>query len=381
MTLVKCVVWDLDGTVWPGVAIESADSRPTPFPEALRAMALLERRGVVNSVASRTDPVVREVLLAHPELADRFIAPQLGWGHKSDMIRAIADELGIGVSAVAFVDDNPFERAEVSAVLPEVQVLAPAELYARLDTPSFCPEVLTEDASRRVERYRQEQRRAAAARAFGGTTEDFLHGCGIRLQVAEARDGDVDRLAELIGRTHRFNTTGEFWDADQVRRMIGDPSWFVPVARLTDRYGDYGLIGAALVWRGSPERPARRSPDQPAGSALSQPAGSSTPAVWHLRLFSVSCRAAGRNVPTALLGWLIRRARRGGADKLLVDVRPSDANLELRVLLRAAGFTADDESIPAGGDRDGLVSLRRGTRDDLPPVPWLTLDEVPGDVD
>lgn len=373
MTLVKCVVWDLDGTVWPGVAIESADPRPAPFPEALRAMALLEGRGVVNSVASRTDPVVRELLLVHPELADRFVAPQLGWGHKSDMIRTIAGELGIGVSAVAFVDDNPFERAEVSTVLPEVRVLAPAELYGQLDSPLFRPAVLTEDAGRRVERYREERRRIEAAREFGGTSEDFLRGCDIRLRVAEATGADVDRLAELIGRTHRFNTTGAFWDADQVRRMVDDPAWFVPVARLTDRYGDYGLIGAALVQRGSAEPAEARRPA--AGSAERPATG------WHLRLFTVSCRAAGRNVPTALLGWLVRRARAAGAGELLVDIRPSDANLELRVLLRAAGFTADaaadarpDGTLPLP---DGTLPLRRGTRDDLPPVPWLTIDEVP----
>lgn len=359
-TPVKCVVWDLDGTVWPGVAIESVDLRPTPFPEALRAMTLLEGRGVVNSVASRTDPVVREVVLAHPDLGDRFVAPQLGWGHKSDMIRTIAAELGIDVSAVALVDDNPFERAEVAAVLPDVRVLAPAELYAGLDAPPFRPEVLTEDAARRVERYRQEQRRQAAAQAYGGTSEDFLRGCDIRLRVGPAGVGDVDRVAELIGRTHRFNTTGEFWDADQVRTMIADPAWFVPVARLTDRYGDYGLIGTALVERGSAADPT-----------------------WRLRLFTVSCRAAGRSVPTALLGWLLGVARDGGADELLVDLRPSHANLELRVLLRAAGFLPDpgpaapdapDAPDASDAGADGRLLLRRATRDDLPPVPWLTIE-------
>lgn len=379
-TRIKCVVWDLDGTVWPGVAIESSGPRPVPFPEALHAMDLLERRGLVNSVASRTDPVVREVLRADPRLGERFVAPQLGWGHKSDMIRTIATELGIGTSAVALVDDNPFERAEVSAVLPDVLVLSPAEFHAQLDSPAFRPAVLTADAAHRVERYRQEQRRQAAARAFGGSSEDFLHACDVRLRVSRAAVADIDRVAELIERTHRFNTTGEAWTAEQVRAMITDPSWFVPVARMTDRYGDYGLIGAALVARG---RPTRTSGADPAAGLAVDPAADlradpalGPDAAWRLRLFSVSCRAAGRNIPTALLGWLLGTARRAGVGSLLVDLRPSDANLELRVLLRGAGFTADPGQ-PAAGPGTPLV-LRRDTAADLPAVPWLTIDDETG---
>ena len=82
-----------------------------------------------------------------------------------------------------------------------------------------------------------------------------------------------------------------------------------------DRFGDYGLIGTALVQRHPDDR-----------------------AAWRLRLFMVSCRATGRDVPVAMLGWLIRRARADGAREMLVDVRPSPANVELRLLLRRAGF-------------------------------------------
>jgi FkbH-like protein len=345
VTLVKCVVWDLDGTLWPGVAIESLDAGlPEPFPAALAALATLEERGIVNSVASRTDPSLRALLLADPRLGRRFVTPQLSWGDKSEAIRTVAAELGIATGAVAFVDDNPFERAEVAAMLPEVLVLAPEELYARLESSTFRPDVVTADAQQRVRRYRDEQRRRTAEQGFAGAREDFLRASRIRLALRPAAPADLDRLAELVERTHRLNTTGEPWPADRLAPLLDSPEWTVTLAALTDRYGDYGTIGAAIVQHTAPE--------------------------WRLRLFSVSCRVAGRDVPVGLLGWLLDRARAAGAAQVTVDLRPAEANLELRILLRGAGFdVATDEP-----DAAGLITLARPTSPALPPVPWLTIE-------
>ncbi len=348
MSVVKCVVWDLDGTVWPGVAIEAAEDEPLrPYPQILRTMTLLEERGIVNSVASRTDPAVAETLEKHPDLAGRFVAPQLGWGDKSEAILLVAETLRIDPEAIAFVDDNAFERAEVAAMLPRVLVLAPHELFERLETPAFRPATKTAEARARVDRYRDEERRREASAAFAGTREEFLRGCDIRLIVGRAGPADVERVVELVERTHRFNTTGERWDPTQIRSIVDDPQWLVPVAQLTDRFGEYGLVGTALVERHSEARPA-----------------------WRLRLFMVSCRAAGRDVPVALLGWLIRRARADGAREMLVDIRPNPANVELRMLLRRVGFR------PASGpSTDGTILLSLPVDEDLADVPWLSLGE------
>jgi FkbH-like protein len=357
-TAVKCVVWDLDGTIWRDVAVElPPGARPRVLPEALRAVRLLAGRGILNSLASRTDPAVAGLVEAEPDLAGRFVAPQLGWGHKSDAIGRVAGELGIDPAAVAFVDDDPFERAEVAAMRPEVLVLSPAQLYERLETPRFHPPVVTADGRARAERYRQELRRrsaeaeaGAAAGTAAGDRAEFLRGCRMRLAVGAAGAGDLDRLAELVARTHRFNSTGETWSRQRLAALATDPGWFVPVARLADRFGDYGLIGAGLLER--------------AGSGR---AGSGGDAASRLHLFTVSCRAVGRGAPAGFLRWILARARAEGADRLLMDVRPHAANLELRVLLRGSGFQAAPE-------RPGLLERRL---DDLPaPVPWLTVTEA-----
>jgi methoxymalonate biosynthesis protein len=359
---IKGVVWDLDGTVWPGVAIEGPEGTlPAPAQWALETIEALEERGIVNSVASRTDPVIGTALAADPVLGRRFVAPQLGWGDKSHAIRRIAETLGVSVQALVFVDDSAFERAEVTAMLPGVLVLSPQELRDRFD--ELFPADVTDDARARPGRYREEQERAAAEAGFAGSREDFLRSCEMVLTVRPATPADVPRIAELAKRTHRFNTTGEAWPSDRLAGLVDNPSWFIPVIRLRDRFGDYGQISTALI-----ERPSRGAGGESlagpsVGAGISEQAGSLGSGPWRLRLLMVSCRAAGREVPAAVLGWLIGQAHQAGATAILADVRADLANVELRMLLRQAGFTAAGQGL-----------LTRDTRP-LPGVSHIRLEE------
>src|SRR5437868_3684554 len=112
--MIKCVVWDLDNTLLEGVAAEGEpDGSAPPNAQMLDVISKLEAKGIVNSVASRNDPSMRDRLLSHPLLAGKFVAPQVSWEPKSAAVRRIAESLNIGLDTLAFVDDSPFERAEV----------------------------------------------------------------------------------------------------------------------------------------------------------------------------------------------------------------------------------------------------------------------------
>ncbi|MCK2241385.1 MULTISPECIES: HAD family hydrolase [unclassified Crossiella] len=311
---VKCVVWDLDGTLWDGIAVEqTTETLPAPRPAVLALIDELAARGVMSSIASRTDPSILGLLLADELLAERFVAPQADWQDKSVALRRISAELGIGLAALAFVDDNPFERAEVAAALPEVLVLAPEQAAGLLDSPELDPAALTPEARGRVRRYREDARRKDAETAFTGSRAEFLRWCGMRLTLRPATAADVPRLVELARRTHRMNTTGEVPPVEDVLARLTDPDgWFLPVAELSDRFGGYGLIGAAVI-------------EQDA-------------AVWRVRLLALSCRVAGRGVAPAFLRWVMDRALAEGARELHVPVRPTGANVELRVLFRQCGL-------------------------------------------
>lgn len=332
MTAVKCVVWDLDGTVWDEVAVELPDGvLPRPRPDVLAAMRRLSDAGVLNSVASRSDPAVADLLRRLPDLDAQLVAPQVGWQDKSRSLHLVATDLGISVDALLLVDDSAFERAEVAFALPQVPTLDRTELLDHLD--DLLPEHVSAEGAGRTLHYQAEQRRREAETAYADKAA-FLESCRMELAVADATEADLPRVLELARRAHRLSSTQ--LDLD----LTGPPAWLeregggVVVGRLTDRFGDYGLIALALTTR--------------LDDALV------------VDLLAVSCRVSGRGVPGAFVAELLRRA---GDLPLRVPIRATTANAELRLLVRSLGF-AMDQTEP------GLVvaTLAVGAAPDVPHV-------------
>ncbi|MFF5188200.1 HAD-IIIC family phosphatase [Streptomyces sp. NPDC000345] len=336
---VKCVVWDLDGTLWDDIAVESAtDELPTPRPEMLAAIDALAARGVLSSIASRSAPAVLDRLTGgRPEVRERFLAPQVSWQDKSESLRRIAKELGIAVEALVLVDDSPYERAEVEALLPGVRTLAPTDVPALL--AAFEGREVTPESRERVHRYRTEETRRAESERFQGTREEFLRWCAMRLTVGAATPDETPRALELAARTHRLNSSG--LTPDRLRELTASDGHELFTARMTDRFGAYGVIGAALVDR-------------------------TAPGAWSVPLLALSCRVAGRGAAAAFLFWLMERARQAGAEEFRVTLRPTDANLEMRILLRQAGLRRADDTPGAAPD---AALLARSLHGDLPKAP------------
>ncbi|MFI5965515.1 HAD-IIIC family phosphatase [Streptomyces asoensis] len=367
---VKCVVWDLDGTLWDEIAVESpTDDLPAPRPATLAAIDDLAARGVLSSIASRSAPSVLDRLDAVPGLRARFLAPQVSWQDKSESLRKIAEELGIAVEALVLVDDSPYERAEVEALLPGVRTLDPADVPALL--AAFEGREITPESRARVGRYRTEEARRAEGARFRGSREEFLRWCDMRLTVGAATADELPRALELAARTHRLNSSG--LTPDRLRELAAADGHELYTARMTDRFGDYGIIGAALVDRG-PDTPGVRDG---AGTAS---------ATWAVPLLALSCRVAGRGAAAAFLFRLMERARAAGAEEFRVTLRPTDANLEMRILLRQAGLRRTDAAVPGPADASGAPVARTAPAEaavlgrtlggDLPgPPPWLHVSD------
>jgi FkbH-like protein len=381
-TLVKCVAWDIDNTLLAGIFIESGARRPPADPEMAAVLAELTRRGIVHAIASRNPPAA--AVYAAEVTGGQFVAAECGWERKSAAIGRILADLGIGADALAFVDDDPYERAEVSFALPDVLVLSPEDMTDALGWPAFSPAVVTAEASRRGELYLDRKRRQAAEREFGGSRDDFLRYCQTRVTIAAAGPGDAARLQELSVRTHQFNTAGQGATEATFRAMIASPGQDVVTVRLRDRFGDDGIVGGCVTEH---RENGHRS----------------------VRLLMMSCRAMGRGVIDALLAWLIRAAADDGARALDVPSVLNDRNVPLRLALAAAGFRAADQGIPepragasgtapaeagaaagrsAGADPAGRgysavagqrVVYRRSLDGPLPALPgWLTGTAEPG---
>lgn len=309
MKTVKCVVWDLDNTLWDGILLE--DTSVTLRPEAREVIEALDARGILHSVASRNDPASVERKLDELGLRDYFLHPQVHWGSKVPSIEAIAKALNIGLDAIAFVDDQPFERDEVAHALPAVRTIDAAELALLPSRPDMTPAVITPDARRRREMYRADLVRAQAESEHQGAREDFLASLGMRMRIAPAVEGDLLRAEELTVRTNQLNATGRTYSYDELKAYSESPDHLLLVAELEDRYGTYGKIGLALV---------EKRPD-----------------AWTVLLLLMSCRVMSRGVGSILMAEILRRAREAGA-RLLAHFVDTGKNRMMYVTYKFGGF-------------------------------------------
>jgi len=349
---VKCVAWDIDNTLLTGIFIESGTRQPPADAEMITVLAELGRRGIVHAIASRNPPAA--AAYAAQVTGSTFVAVQCGWDRKSAAIGRILTELGVGADALAFVDDDPYERAEVSFALPDVLVLSPEDMTDALGWPEFSPAAVTEEARRRSELYLDGKRRQAAGREFGGSRDEFLRYCQTKITIALASGADVPRLHELSVRTHQFNSAGEGATEAAFLAMIGSAGREVMTVRLRDRFGDDGIVGGCVVEQGKDGKDSR----------------------WTVRLLMMSCRAMGRGVIDALLAWLIRSAAERGASALEVPAMLNARNVPLRLALAAAGFRAAETASVEGADPAAgrqQVLFRRSLDEPPPELPgWLT---------
>ena len=321
--MLKCVIWDLDDTLWNGTLAEGDNVRLRP--EADDAIHELDKRGILQSIASRNDHSQALAMLARFGLADYFLHPQIGWEQKSNSVARVASLLNIGLSSVAFVDDQIFERAEVAFTHSEVRCFDGNDLSHMLAHPALNPKDVTDEARSRRLLYLSDMRRQEEEQRFEGCKETFLAGLGMRMLILPADQANLDRAAELTARTNQLNTTGYVFSREELDRFSTSPDHLVVVARLEDKYGTYGTIGVALAEIGD--------------------------ATMLIKLLLMSCRVMSRGVGVVMLSYLIKVAHKRGL-QLRVEFIPNDRNRMMEVTLRFAEFK-DCEV------RNGVVILER----------------------
>ncbi|MEA4824991.1 MAG: HAD-IIIC family phosphatase [Clostridiaceae bacterium] len=314
---IKVCVFDLDGTLWNGTLLEG-DTLVLKggIAEVIRE---LDSRGILLSIASLNDRERAWEQVSAFGLGEYFLAPQIGWNAKSEMIAAIAKDLNLGLDTFAFLDDREEQREEVRFSHPEVRVFDAAEYRNILDNADFQPRFVTEDSSRRREMYRQDLARRAQEKNFTGGNEAFLRTLNMRLTVAPVREGDLERVEELTVRTNQLNSTGRTYDYDELVRLIHSPNHIFLIASLDDRFGDYGKIGLVLCEK--------------------------TEDALCIRLLLMSCRVMTRGIGSALLVHLTKLA---AARRLALraDFQGTSRNRIMYITYKLMGF----EEIEREGD-------------------------------
>ena len=306
---VKVLVWDLDNTVWDGVLLEGDEVRVRPA--AAAALRALDARGILHSIASKNDHDLAMERLRTLGVADYFLYPRIGWGAKSAGVEAIARSINVGLDAIAFIDDDPFERDEVRHALPQVRVLDAAEAAALAQRPEFMPRFITDESALRRRMYQADVERNRAEESFAGPQEEFLAALRMKFTIERAQEADLRRAEELTVRTNQLNTSGQTFSYEELDRFRRSPDHLLLIAGLEDRYGTYGKIGLALIAR----QPRR----------------------WTLKLLLMSCRVISRGVGSILIQHILRLARDAGA-RLLAELKPTPRNRMMLVTFKFAGF-------------------------------------------
>lgn len=309
----KCLIWDLDNTLWDGILAEGSEVH---LKDGLQeVLSELDRRGILLSIASKNDPDEAMAKLKDFGIDEFFLYPQISWSTKADSIAAIAKALNIAVDALAFVDDQAFEREEILYHHPDVMVIDAAAYLEIPQMEEFTPRFITEDSKLRREMYRSDLSRKASEETFHGSSEEFLATLQMELTIAPVAYGDLERVEELTVRTNQLNSTGVTYNFDELEGYINSPDHVFLVASLTDKFGTYGKIGIVLLEETEKE--------------------------LKIKLLLMSCRVMTRGIGSALLVHIIKLAETKGK-KLTADFIHTGKNRVMYVTYKLMGFEEEN---------------------------------------
>lgn len=327
----KALVLDLDNTCWGGVIgddgmdgirLAEGDAVGEAFRDVQRTALSLRARGVVLAVSSKnTDEIARQVFKDHPEmiLRENHIAVfQANWNDKATNIKAIAEELNLGLDSFVFLDDNPAERALVREFLPQVAVPElpddPA-LYARtLMAAGYFEAIAFSEEDRKRASYYEDNAKRAALQIGVGSLDDYLASLDMEISFAPFDAKGRERIAQLINKSNQFNLTTRRYTEGEVAGFETDSTLLTLQIRLADRFGDNGMICVVIC------RPAVDN-------------------AWEIDTWLMSCRVLGRRVEQMVLREILMQARARGASRLVGRYIPTARNGMVKDHYERLGFS------------------------------------------
>lgn len=313
---VKCVVWDLDNTIWNGTLIETDEPEKLKLnPGVLDTIQELDRRGIIQSVASKNDMEVAWPVVEKLGLAEYFLYPQIHWNAKSGSIEQIAKCLNIGIDTFALVDDSGFEREQVRSVWPQVRVYDATEVPQLLEKPEVTV-MVTEESKNRRAMYRAEEKRNHLKNSGNEDNVDFLKKCHLQIEIFKPEtEAEILRCYELVVRTNQLNMSGKKYSQEEFRAVLRRPGHKVFAFLCGDDFGEYGIVGFGQY--------------QVVNQQII------------FQEFAMSCRVAGKYVESALFGALLKTE---GCECGTFDVEKTKKNILLRRTLEEIGFKISAET-------------------------------------
>ena len=333
----KCLVLDLDNTLWGGIigddGMEHIEiGHETPTAEAYTAfqeyVLKLKERGVILAVCSKNEEDIAKSGFNHPDSVlhvEDFVSFHANWKPKNINLRIIAEEINIGTDSLVFIDDNPAERQLVRDTMPEVAVpeVDPVDVFSYIRAIEgagfFEPVTISEDDRKRNESYRGNIQRRSLEESMQ-TYDDFLQSLEMEAEIDDFRSVYYDRIAQLTNKSNQFNLTTRRYTRADIEQMANDQHYITLYGRLRDKFGDNGLISVVI--------------------------GEKIDDSLHIRLWLMSCRVLKRGMEQMMLDALAARAAADGCKELIGYYYKTAKNKMVSDLYAVFGF----EKIMQSGD-------------------------------
>ncbi|MDQ2086504.1 HAD-IIIC family phosphatase [Herbivorax sp. ANBcel31] len=309
---IKCLVWDLDDTLWEGTLREDRD---VVFDKVKKSIIKkIDERGILQSIASRNDLQQAQEKLKELEILEYFFYPQCHWGSKVESIKLIANKLNIALDSIGYIDDNPFELFEVQYFLPEVKTYKSEEYEELLNLEEFKSDFSTKESKMRRQMMKSREMRERAESFHNGSKEDFLKACKMELILRSANTNDIYRIYELASRTNQMNNMLDRISKEVIVDFIDSKDKAIYVAELSDRFGYHGIIGVCLF----------EMKDK----------------ISFIKLFCISCRIEGRGIGAAFLKEAISlmSKKHSQIEEVYCEYLDEKKNRPALMLLQITGF-------------------------------------------
>ena len=333
-TTKKCIVLDLDNTLWGGIIGEDGfdniklGDNPVgrSFVEFQKRLLALNQRGIILAVNSKNnfnDAI--EVIQKHPNMIlreDNFACIKINWDDKSVNLQKISEELNIGLDSMIFFDDDPINQEYVRDSLPEVLVVnlpKDSSQYSQIITEMKEFDVLkiTEEDTKRGEMYLGQKKRKELEGKIGDFNE-FLKQMDIVVNVKKADSFSIPRISQLTLKTNQFNLTTKRYQEEEIAKFSSLDNKIVECVQVSDKFGDNGITGTYIV--------EKKNDDE-----------------WIIDTFLLSCRIMGRGVEEIMMNQIIEKAKLSGIKRLKGEFIPTSKNKPAENFYEKLGFKKENE--------------------------------------
>ncbi len=330
----KCIVLDLDNTLWGGVVGEDGFNGiklgPEPsgntYLEFQRVLLSLYHRGIILAINSKNNyDDALKVIKEHPYMVlkeEHFASMRINWNDKVSNMKEIVSELNISADSMVFFDDDPVNREFMKSYMPQILTVdLPPDPSQYAQTIKKMNEFnvlnITDEDTKRGKMY-VEQRKRNDLEQSTPNLESFLKNLELKILIRNANEFTIPRISQLTLKTNQFNLTTKRYQESDIKKFSDDNRYFVGCAQVEDKFGDNGITGIFIVSKKSFKE-------------------------WFIDTFLLSCRVMGREVEKGMLGYIINKAKENGIEIIKAQFIPSQKNKPIENFLPNCGFQKDGD--------------------------------------